>query len=195
MSRFIFLYIIFFSFCYLSPDLSDSTKITESQKEKISQLTKDIFMAPDFELKSVKDKVYKLSDFKGKVVILNFWATWCGPCRMEIPDFNELYNENKELVILGISTDDTKKGLINFLKTYKIDYPILYGAPREISKISSDYGGIMALPTSVIISKKGEIKRIYPTAILKKYTPQIYSDFIQDVQSELKAEIEIKTHY
>ena len=65
-----------------------------------------MLMAPDFELNSMDEdkKKYRLSDFKGNVVILNFWATWCGPCRMEIPDFNELYLENKEkgLIILGI---------------------------------------------------------------------------------------------
>ena len=64
------------------------------------------------------------------------------------------------------------------LETYKIHYPILYGSVKQISKISTDYGGIMALPTTVIIDRRGEIKRIYPTAILKNYTPQIYSSFI-----------------
>ena len=165
--------------------------ITDEQKKQIEALTNDMLMAPEFELNSMDQdgKKYKLSDLKGKVVILNFWATWCGPCRMEIPDFNELYLENKDkgLIILGISTDDTKRGLTNFLKSYKVEYPILFGSNKQISKISNEYGGIRALPTSIIIDANGEIKRIYPSAILKNYTPDIYSSFIYDVQTALKS--------
>ena len=164
--------------------------ITEEQKKQIEALTNDLLMASEFELNSMDDdqKKYKLSDLKGSVVILNFWATWCGPCRMEIPDFNELYLDNKDkgLIILGISTDDTKRGLANFLKSYKVEYPILYGSNKQISKISNDYGGIRALPTSIIIGRNGEIKRIYPSAILKNYTPEIYASFLYDVQTALK---------
>tara|TARA_Y100000814_G_scaffold126075_1_gene91060 strand:+ start:349 stop:948 length:600 start_codon:yes stop_codon:yes gene_type:complete len=170
--------------------------ITEEQKKQIEALTNDLLMASEFELNSMDDdqKKYKLSDLKGSVVILNFWATWCGPCRMEIPDFNELYLDNKDkgLIILGISTDDTKRGLANFLKSYKVEYPILYGSNKQISKISNDYGGIRALPTSIIIGRNGEIKRIYPSAILKNYTPEIYASFLYDVQTALKNDDEKK---
>ena len=104
----------------------------------------------------------------------------------------ELYLENKDndFIILGISTDDTKRGLTKFLKAYTIEYPVLYGSARQISKISADYGGIMALPTTVIIDRSGEIKRIYPTAILKNYTPQIYSSFIYDIEIALKNKVD-----
>ena len=69
--------------------------------------------------------------------------------------------------------------------TLQPSIPILYGSVNQISKISNDYGGIFALPTSIIIDRKGEIKRIYPSAILKDYTPSIYSAFIYDVESAL----------
>ena len=164
--------------------------ITEEQRKQIQAITDDMLMASDFELNSMDEdgKKYKLSDLKGNVVILNFWATWCGPCRMEIPDFNELYLKNKDegLIILGISTDDTKRGLSNFLKSYKVEYPILYGSNKQINNISSEYGGIRALPTSIIIGRNGEIKRIYPSAILKNYTPDIYASFMYDIQVALK---------
>jgi len=170
--------------------------ITEEQRKKIQAITDDMLMASDFELNSMdkNGKKYKLSDLKGNVVILNFWATWCGPCRMEIPDFNELYLKNKDqgLIILGISTDDTKRGLSNFLKSYKVEYPILYGSNKQINNISGEYGGIRALPTSIIIGRNGEIKRIYPSAILKNYTPDIYASFIHDVQVALKTNNEKK---
>ena len=182
-------YITSISIFIISFTFSSENNITEEQKKQIEALTSDMLMAPDFELNSMdKDgKKYKLSDLRGNVVIINFWATWCGPCRMEIPDFNELYLKNKDkgLIILGVSTDDTKRGLSNFLKSYKIEYPILYGSAKQINKITSEYGGIRALPTSIIIDRNGEIKRIYPTAILKQYTPDIYSSFIYDVETAL----------
>ena len=190
LNKFLYFKAIILAITILSATESGKN-ITDEQKKQIEALTNDMLMAPEFELNSMDQdgKKYKLSDLKGKVVILNFWATWCGPCRMEIPDFNELYLENKDkgLIILGISTDDTKRGLTNFLKSYKVEYPILFGSNKQISKISNEYGGIRALPTSIIIDANGEIKRIYPSAILKNYTPDIYSSFIYDVQTALKS--------
>tara|TARA_X000001036_G_scaffold252574_1_gene235071 strand:- start:10192 stop:10791 length:600 start_codon:yes stop_codon:yes gene_type:complete len=190
LNKFLYFKAIILAITILSATESEKN-ITDEQKKQIEALTNDMLMAPEFELNSMDQdgKKYKLSDLKGKVVILNFWATWCGPCRMEIPDFNELYLENKDkgLIILGISTDDTKRGLTNFLKSYKVEYPILFGSNKQISKISNEYGGIRALPTSIIIDANGEIKRIYPSAILKNYTPDIYSSFIYDVQTALKS--------
>ena len=189
-NKYLFIYFIATLLLSYTHASNIESNITDEQKQEIEKLTRDMFIAPDFELNSVDDKKYKISDLRGKVIILNFWATWCGPCRMEIPDFNELYlnNKDKGLIILGISTDDSKAGLLQFLKSYNIEYPVLYGSPRQIAKISNDYGGIMALPTSIIIDRNGEIKRIYPTAILKNYTPQIYSSFIYDVEVALKKE-------
>ena len=190
-------FICFIFLAIIYSDIEESDKeITEEQKKQIEELNRDMLMASDFELNSMDEdrKKYKLSELRGKVVILNFWATWCGPCRMEIPDFNELYLENKDkgLIILGISTDDTKRGLSKFMETYKFEYPVLFGSNKQISKISNDYGGIRALPTSIIIDRKGEIKRIYPTAILKNYTPDIYSSFMYDIQTALQIEDEKK---
>ena len=190
-----FICFIFLAIAYSDIEESDK-EITEEQKKQIEELNRDMLMASDFELNSMDEdrKKYKLSELRGKVVILNFWATWCGPCRMEIPDFNELYLENKDkgLIILGISTDDTKRGLSKFMETYKFEYPVLFGSNKQISKISNDYGGIRALPTSIIIDRNGEIKRIYPTAILKNYTPDIYSSFMYDIQTALQIEDEKK---
>ncbi len=195
LNKFLIIKAAILVFTILNASQTDND-ITEEQKKQIEILTNDMLMAPDFELNSMDkdEKKYKLSDLKGKVVIINFWATWCGPCRMEIPDFNELYleNKNKDLIILGISTDDTKRGLANFLKSYKIEYPILYGSNKQINKISSEYGGIRALPTSIIVGRNGEIKRIYPSAILKNYTPDIYSSFIYDVQTALNSPFDEK---
>ena len=111
-------------------------KISQEQLDAIKKLTEDINTASDFSLSSLEDSVYTLSKMKDKVVLINFWATWCGPCRMEIPDFNELYlKHHKEgFEILGIAMDGTKKSLKNFTKSYKMEYPVLYGNARELGK-------------------------------------------------------------
>lgn len=118
---------------------------------------KELKVAPDFELKSTEDKVVKLSDFKGKVVIIDFWATWCPPCRRGIPDLVAIKNEfgKKGVEVIGISVDaqNTINEVKPFMKEYKINYPVAY-ADR---KVVSAYGGISSIPTSFIIDQKGNI--------------------------------------
>jgi len=162
-------------------------KISASQLEAIKEITKDINIAPDFSLSSLDDSTYTLSNMKNNVILVNFWATWCGPCRMEIPDFNELYlKHHKEgLEILGIAMDGTKKSLKNFTKSYKMEYPILYGNARDLSKVSMDYGGVVSLPTSVLIGRNNEVIRTYPGAILKSYNPQQYAAFVYEIEKAL----------
>ena len=120
--KIIILISLFFSIALLD-------ELSEDQLNKIDKLANDINKAPNFSLNTVEDSLITLDSLIGKVVLINFWATWCGPCRMEIPDFNELYEKYNEkgLEILGISISDSKDQLINFLKSYKVDYPVLYG--------------------------------------------------------------------
>ena len=161
--------------------------ITSAQLEAIKKLTENINTAPDFSLSSLDDSTYTLSNMKENVVLLNFWATWCGPCRMEIPDFNELYLKHHEegFEILGIAMDGSKKSLKNFTKSYTMEYPILYGSARDLNKVSMDYGGVMSLPTSVLIGKNNEVIRTYPGAILKSYNPQQYATFVYEIEKAL----------
>jgi thiol-disulfide isomerase/thioredoxin len=111
--------------------------------------------APEFSLTSTNGKEIKLSNYKGKIVILDFWATWCGPCRKGIPDLIELQREfDKDLVVIGISLDaETKKNVIPFMQKIGINYPVVYGT-FEVTKL---YGGVGGIPTSFVINKKGEI--------------------------------------
>lgn len=112
--------------------------------------------APDFALKSVDGKTVKLSDYKGKIVIVDFWATWCPPCRKGIPDLISIQSEYKnDLVIIGISLDSEKtiKDVPGFVKNYGINYPIVYGN----EKVANDFGGIQGIPTAFIIDKNGSI--------------------------------------
>jgi len=83
--------------------------------------------------KDIQGKSFALSDYKGKVVLLDFWATWCPPCRKEIPGFIEMYNSyrSRGFVVIGVSMDDSTSDIKKFAKRYKMNYPILLGAGRE----------------------------------------------------------------
>ena len=166
------------------------TLLTLSQRIAVKKALEDINKAPDFTLTTMNDSIYTLSKLEGKVVLINFWATWCGPCRMEIPEFNELqknYHE-KGLEILGISVSDNKKQLKNFAKSFAVDYPLLYGSARDINKVMRDYGGVYAVPSSFLVGKNGSIVWSYPGAILKNYDPLTFSALVYEIEKELKVE-------
>jgi len=121
---------------------------------------KGLKTAPDFNLKKFGGGMAKLSDYRGKVVILDFWATWCPPCRKEIPDFVELQKEfgDKGLIMLGISLDQNpKQALPSFLRKYNVNYPILL----TDGKVDRAFGGITGIPTTFVIDQKGEIYKQY----------------------------------
>ena len=166
------------------------TLLTLSQRNAVKKALEDINKAPDFTLTTMNDSIYTLSELEGKAVLINFWATWCGPCRMEIPEFNELqksYHE-KGLEILGISVSDNKKQLKNFAKSFAVDYPLLYGSARDINKVMRDYGGVYAVPSSFLVGKNGSIVWSYPGAILKNYDPLTFSALVYEIEKELKVE-------
>jgi thiol-disulfide isomerase/thioredoxin len=111
--------------------------------------------APEFKLAGFEGKPLSLADFRGKIVLLNFWATWCGPCRAEIPDLVELQKKyNGQLQIIGLVVDDDDQDAIKkFVAESGINYPVAV-APDEIRM---QYGGIAALPTSFVIDAEGRV--------------------------------------
>lgn len=124
-------------------------------------------VAPAFELSTTDGGKINLSDYKGKVVILDFWATWCGPCRRGIPDLVDLKNTYKDKIeIIGITVDqgNTLDKVIPFMQQYKINYPVAYAN----SAIIQNYGGIEAIPTSFVIDKDGKIVSKHVGLILKE---------------------------
>ena len=178
---------IFPLFVYVGFIFSES-ELSEDRITKIKSLIeKSKNYAPDFKLNDSNDSLYVLSNLKGKVVLINFWATWCGPCRMEIPDFIELHDKynDKGFEILGISLSDSKDALKNFGNVYKVNYPLLYGNNKQINEITNLYGGIPAVPWSFLVGVNGEIIDTFPGAILKQYDPVTYSRLEQTIVSEL----------
>ncbi len=112
--------------------------------------------APDFTLEALDGKSTRLSDFRGKAVLLNFWATWCGPCKIEMPWFVELQKEygSQGLQIVGVAMDDSpKEDIAQFAKEMGVNYPILLGKEA----VGDEYGGVPALPESFFISRDGKI--------------------------------------
>ena len=112
--------------------------------------------AADFTLPSLDGTKISLSSFKGKVVLLNFWATWCGPCKAEIPAFVELQQQYEgDLVILGLSVDDPPDKAKAFATQYKVNYPMVLGLGHD--EIQDAYGPIYGIPASFLISRDGKV--------------------------------------
>jgi peroxiredoxin len=112
--------------------------------------------APDFQLVSLDGKNLKLSDYKGKAVLLNFWATWCEPCKIEMPWFVDLQNKYgpQGLQVLGIAMDDApSKEIAEFAQKMNVNYPIMIGK----EEVGTQYGGLQFLPSTFYIDRDGKI--------------------------------------
>ncbi|GLC29131.1 TlpA disulfide reductase family protein [Clostridium omnivorum] len=132
-----------------------SVKDSKNSINKKNQETITKEKAIDFKLKDLNGKNVSLSDFKGKKVLLNFWATWCPPCRAEMPDIEKLYQENKDsdLVILGINLGEDTQTVKSFIDKNKYNFNILLDSDQAVA---IKYN-IVSIPTSFFIDKEGNI--------------------------------------
>ncbi|WP_164668852.1 peroxiredoxin family protein [Virgibacillus doumboii] len=115
-------------------------------------------IAPDFKLKTIEGKTMRLSDFRGECVIVNFWATWCPPCRAEIPDFQKLY-DNKDVEILAVNltnTENSKSDVREFVKEYDMTFPVLMDVESNVAETYQ----VRAYPTSYMIDSSGHIQYV-----------------------------------
>jgi len=123
--------------------------------------------APDFELTDASGRKVKLSDYKGKVVLLNFWATWCGPCKLEIPwfaDFEKRYKD-QGFAVLGVSMDeDGWEAVKPYIEAKQVNYRIMIAT----EEVAQKYGGVEALPTTFIIDREGRIVSTHIGLVMKK---------------------------
>jgi thiol-disulfide isomerase/thioredoxin len=130
-------------------------------------------MAADFELPRLEGGTFRLSDYYGQIILLDFWATYCPPCRMSIPHLIKVYEQYKDrnVLVVGVALDGDGAGVVEkFVDTYKIPYPILLGNPEVVAL----YGNFQAIPISFLINQKGEIverhsgfrpRQVYETSI------------------------------
>jgi thiol-disulfide isomerase/thioredoxin len=111
----------------------------------------------DFTMKDIEGKDVSLQSFKGKVILLDFWATWCGPCKVEIPHFIEFQQKygSKGFQVVGVSVDDPVDKLAPYAKEMGMNYPVLQGLGHDA--VQDAYGPILGIPVSVMISRDGKI--------------------------------------
>ena len=134
-------------------------------------------LAPDFELQGLDGKSMKLSDFRGKAVLLNFWATYCEPCKIEIPWFVELQKEYgpQGFQIVGVAMDDAStEDIAKFAKEMGVNYPILIGK----ESVSESYGGVSVLPISFFLDRDGKL-------IAREFGLQSRSVFVDHIKKAL----------
>jgi thiol-disulfide isomerase/thioredoxin len=130
--------------------------------------------APDFALRSMQGPSMRLSEHLGEVVVINFWATWCGPCRQEMPLLDALYGKYKQagLVLLSVNIDEQVEPAIEMAQTLKVSYPVLFDARKEVSR-AFDVG---AMPVTVLVDRAGVVRYVsegYKPGYEKRYTDKL----------------------
>ncbi len=136
--------------------------------------------APDFTLKDADGRSVSLSDYKGRVVLLNFWATWCGPCKIEIPWFVEFERRHKDkgFAVLGVSMDEDGWDVVRpFVAGIGVNYRILLGTEM----MAEQYGGVAALPTSFLIDREGRIAATHVGLVSRR-------DYEDDISALLESQ-------
>jgi peroxiredoxin len=130
--------------------------------------------APDFALKSATGENLRLSEYRGDVVMINFWATWCGPCRQEMPLLDELYSRYQRVGfnLLGVNIDDDAGRAMQMIDDLGVSFPVLFDTQKEVSKLYD----VEAMPVTVLVDREGRIRHVhhgYKPGYEDKYLDQI----------------------
>jgi peroxiredoxin len=135
--------------------------------------------APDFTLNAQSGKQVELTQFKGQVVMLNFWASWCGPCRQEMPLLDSIYKKYNKLgfTMIGVNVEPDSKAANDWLKHTPVSFPILYDTQ---SKVSTLYG-VSGMPSTVIVDRKGNVRMIH-----HGYKPGDEEEYLNSIRSLMR---------
>lgn len=151
--------LVFWGF-YSVQNTNSNSNMTSSSTNALKVGLEEGNLAPEFELKSVEGNSVKLSNLKGKKVILNFWASWCPPCRQEMPDMAKFYvdQKSKGIEIIAVDLTNTEKSLTDvtsFMKANDITFPVVLDESGKVSKLYN----VASIPTSFILDSQGVIQR------------------------------------
>jgi peroxiredoxin len=143
---------------------SETEHLSDSAPEHSSRLAVGS-TAPGFILQDLDGNNVSLEDFRGKDVLLNFWATWCGPCRIEMPLFERTYNEHRDhgLIVVGINFDEPEQTVINFREEFGLTFPILLDPGADVQRLYQ----ILGYPSSIWIDREGNIRKIHIGILLE----------------------------
>ena len=135
--------------------------------------------APAFHLNSSAGKPTALADFKGQIVLLNFWASWCGPCRQEMPILEQLNRQyhNKGVTLLGVNVEPDSAAAVNWLKATPVSFPILFDVDSKVSKLYEVEG----MPNTVIVDRKGLVRYIH-----RGYSAGAENDYLNQIRTLIR---------
>ena len=135
--------------------------------------------APDFALKSASGENLRLSEYRGDVVMVNFWATWCGPCRQEMPLLDELYARYGRVgfSLLGVNIDDNQGKAMNMVSELGVSFPVLFDSTKEVSKLYD----VAAMPVTVLIDREGTVRYVH-----HGYKPGYEEMYLDQIRSLLR---------
>ncbi len=135
--------------------------------------------APDFALKSSTGENLRLSEYRGDVVMINFWATWCGPCRQEMPLLDELYQRYQRVGfnLLGVNIDDDSRRAMQMIEELGVDFPVLFDDRKEVSRLYE----VEAMPVTVLVDRVGTVRYVH-----HGYKPGYEDKYLDQVRSLLR---------
>jgi peroxiredoxin len=135
--------------------------------------------APDFVLKSASGENLRLSEYRGDVVMINFWATWCGPCRQEMPLLDELYGRYQRVgfSLLGVNIDDDPRRAMNMVDELGVSFPVLFDEQKEVSKLYE----VEAMPVTVLLDREGMVRHVH-----HGYKPGYEQKYLDEIRSLLR---------